>query len=39
MQMLVSATIILCFDGDFVPCTTRNIGQFSECSVKCKKVL
>ena len=19
------------------PCTTRNIGQFSECSVKCNK--
>ena len=25
--------IILCRDGDFALCTTRNIGQFSECSV------
>ena len=39
MKRLVSATINLCYDGDFAPCTTRNIGQFSECSVKCKKVL
>ena len=37
MQRLVCDTIILCYDGDFAPCTTRNIGQFSECSVKCKK--
>ena len=39
MYRLVSATIILCYDGDFAPCTTRNIGHFSECSVKCQKVL
>ena len=39
MRRLVSATVILCDDGDFTPCTTRNIGQFSECSVKCKKGL
>ena len=32
-----SATIILCYDGDFAPCTTRNISQFSEGSVKCNK--
>ena len=25
--------------NQIAPCTTRNIGQFSECSVKCKKVL
>ena len=31
--MLVSATIVLCYDGDFAPCTTGNIGQFSENAV------
>ena len=30
MQRLVSATIVLCYGGDFAPCTTCNIGQFSE---------
>ena len=39
MLRLVSATIILCYNGDFAPCTTRNIGKFSERSIKCKKVL
>ena len=39
MFRLVSATIILCQDGDFAPYTTCNIGQISECSVKCKNVL
>ena len=39
MQRLVSVTIILCYDWDFAPCTTRNIGKFSDCSIKFKKVL